>query len=59
MRPDSGLRRFAITCLRPAAAAGLFAALFVAGAHAGVLPEDESDLMYFRYYGGGVQVQGP
>jgi hypothetical protein len=28
-------------------------------AHAGVLPEDEADLLYFRYDGGGIQVQGP
>jgi hypothetical protein len=59
MRPDTGFRRFVITCRRHAAAAGLLAALFISGAHAGVLPEDEADLLYFRYDGGGVQVQGP
>lgn len=49
--------RFVITCralLALAAAAGL-----ASQAGAGVLPEDRADLLYFRYDGGGVQVQGP
>jgi hypothetical protein len=37
---------FVITCL-----AGV--------AHAGVLPEDRADLLYFRYDGGGVTINGP
>ncbi|HEY6125920.1 MAG TPA: DUF3570 domain-containing protein [Steroidobacteraceae bacterium] len=37
---------FAITC-------------FVGAAHAGVLPEDRADLLYFRYDGGGVEITGP
>jgi hypothetical protein len=28
-------------------------------AHAGVLPEDRADLLYFRYDGGGVTINGP
>lgn len=28
-------------------------------AHAGVLPEDRADVLYFRYDGGGVQISGP
>ena len=44
------LARFVITCL----AAGL-----AAQAHAGVLPEDRADILYFRYDGGGVQISGP
>jgi hypothetical protein len=47
--------RFAITCLAFTGAAGFFCG----SASAGVLPEDEADLLYFRYDGGGVQVQGP
>jgi hypothetical protein len=43
--------RFAITCV----ALGGFAS----GVHAGVLPEDRADLLYFRYEGGGVTIQGP
>jgi hypothetical protein len=27
--------------------------------HAGVLPEDRADVLYFRYDGGGVQISGP
>jgi len=42
--------RFAITCL---------AAGFVANATAGVLPEDRADVLYFRYDGGGVIIDGP
>ncbi len=41
-------------------AAGLFAvALAVPGAHAAVLPEDRTDVMYHGYDGGGLQVDGP
>jgi hypothetical protein len=54
-RVSTRLGRFVITCFTLAGAAG-----FIAGpAQAGVLPEDEADLLYFRYDGGGVQVQGP
>jgi len=56
--PGSRSNRCVITCLRLAAAAGLLGA-FVAPATAGVLPEDRADILYFRYDGGGVQVQGP
>src|SRR5687767_9967478 len=43
----TGLVRCVITCL-------------VAGvANAGVLPEDRADLLYFRYEGGGVVIDGP
>ena len=47
-------RRFiSITCV-------LFAGLALAGvAGAGVLPEDRADLLYFRYDGGGVVIDGP
>jgi hypothetical protein len=45
------LSRFAITCL---ALAGFSGAL-----NAGVLPEDRADLLYFRYQGGDVTIQGP
>ena len=56
------LRRFVITCLvRPlfgvASVAGM--TLFAAVANAGVLPEDRADLLYFRYDGGGVTINGP
>ena len=51
----TGLVRLVITCLAFAGAAGFFAG----AAHAGVLPEDEADLLYFEYDGGGVTVQGP
>src|SRR5688572_27358340 len=45
--PRTRLASFVITCL-------------VAGsAHAGVLPEDRADLLYFRYDGGGVVIDGP
>src|SRR5690349_143620 len=37
---------FVITCL-------------VGAAHAGVLPEDRADVLYFRYDGGGVTINGP
>ncbi len=40
----------------PALAALLLAA---AAAHAGVLPEDRADIMYHRYSGGGITVDGP
>jgi uncharacterized protein DUF3570 len=40
--------RFAITCLA-----------FAGAAHAGVLPEDRADVLYFRYDGGGVVINGP
>jgi hypothetical protein len=35
------------------------AGLFATGAHAGVLPEDRADALYFRYDGGGVTISGP
>jgi hypothetical protein len=45
--PVKRLASFVITCL-------------VAGtAQAGVLPEDRADLLYFRYDGGGVVIDGP
>ena len=40
------LAAFVITCL-------------VGSAHAGVLPEDRADVLYFRYDGGGVVINGP
>jgi hypothetical protein len=43
--------RFAITCLALAGFAG--------SASAGVLPEDRADVLYFRYDGGGVVIDGP
>src|SRR5690349_13466721 len=47
------LSRFVITC-------GLVTAqAFVASSFAGVLPEDRADLLYFRYEGGGVTINGP
>jgi hypothetical protein len=33
--------------------------LLAAAAHAGVLPEDRADILYHRYEGGGLTVQGP
>ena len=42
----SRLALFVITCL-------------VGSAHAGVLPEDRADVLYFRYDGGGVVIDGP
>ena len=45
---------FAITCLAFAGVAG-----FSSRALAGVLPEDRADLLYFRYDGGGVVINGP
>jgi len=53
-KPRTGLFSFAITCL--ALAGG---ALFSPQANAGVLPEDRADLLYFRYDGGGVTINGP
>jgi len=50
--PHTGLVRYVITCC--AIAAGL-----AAPAHAGVLPEDRADALYFRYDGGGVVINGP
>src|SRR6187399_2406061 len=50
--PHTGLVRYVITCF--AIAAGL-----AAPAHAGVLPEDRADALYFRYDGGGVVINGP
>src|SRR3954451_19799513 len=50
----TGLVRGVITCL------GLCAAGLIApAAQAGVLPEDRADLLYFRYDGGGVVINGP
>src|SRR5690349_1544580 len=43
---------FVITCLAAAV-------LLVGTARAGVLPEDRADLLYFRYDGGGVTIDGP
>jgi hypothetical protein len=43
----TGLRSFVITCLA------------VGAAQAGVLPEDRADVLYFRYDGGGVVIDGP
>ena len=48
------LRAFVITCCVLAGAA-----VFIAPANAGVLPEDRADLLYFRYDGGGVTIDGP
>ncbi len=45
--------RFAITCLAFAACS------LLTEAHAGVLPEDRADALYFRYDGGGVVIDGP
>ena len=49
----TGLVRCVITCC--AIAVGLVAST----AHAGVLPEDRADALYFRYDGGGVVINGP
>ena len=51
-------RAFVGTCFRRSLVALL---LVLAGtvAHAGVLPEDEADLLYHRYQGGGITVDGP
>ncbi len=46
-KPRTRLAPFVITCL------------FAGAAHAGVLPEDRADLLYFRYDGGGVTIDGP
>src|SRR6187431_2904906 len=43
---------FVITCLAAAV-------LVVGTARAGVLPEDRADVLYFRYDGGGVTIDGP
>lgn len=40
-------------------ALGLLVLLVVSGTQAAVLPEDRADLLYHRYEGGGVTVQGP
>jgi len=45
------LVRCVITCLGLAAVAGV--------STAGVLPEDRADVLYFRYDGGGVTINGP
>ena len=44
------IQRFVITCLALGAAGASFA---------GVLPEDRADVLYFRYDGGGVTINGP
>jgi len=49
--PRTRLFRYVITCL---AVAGI-----AMQSHAGVLPEDRADLLYFRYDGGGVVINGP
>jgi hypothetical protein len=46
-KPRTRLASFVITCL------------FAGAAQAGVLPEDRADLLYFRYDGGGVTIDGP
>jgi hypothetical protein len=46
---NTSLVRYVITCL----------ALVAMQAHAGVLPEDRADALYFRYDGGGVVINGP
>ncbi len=51
----TGLVRYVITCLFLAVGAGFFSGV----SHAGVLEEDRADLLYFRYEGGGVTVNGP
>ena len=33
--------------------------LLLAGAQAGVLPDDRADILYHRYDGGGITVDGP
>ena len=38
---------------------GAIAVLLLGGAHAGVLPDDRADVMYHRYDGGGLTVDGP
>ena len=45
----TSLVRYVITCL----------ALAATQVHAGVLPEDRADALYFRYDGGGVVINGP
>ena len=42
------------TCLRWSAAL-----LLVGATHAGVLPEDRADVLFHRYEGGGITIQGP
>lgn len=37
----------------------LIALLCSVGAHAGVLPEDRADVLFHRYDGGGITIQGP
>jgi hypothetical protein len=52
-KPHMRAVRFVITCL-------IFAAgTLLPAAHAGVLPEDRADALYFRYDGGGVVIDGP
>ncbi|HEY3785183.1 MAG TPA: DUF3570 domain-containing protein [Steroidobacteraceae bacterium] len=55
----SGLQRRVDAALRRHAGTLLALCLCVAPALAGVLPEDRTDLLYHRYQGGGVTVQGP
>jgi hypothetical protein len=45
--------------LRPIGAAFALASLWGAPVHAGVLPEDRADVLYHRYEGGGLTVEGP
>ncbi|HEX6397413.1 MAG TPA: DUF3570 domain-containing protein [Steroidobacteraceae bacterium] len=47
----TGLSRYVITCLGLLGLAGV--------SSAGVLPEDRADVLYFRYDGGGVTINGP
>src|SRR5215468_5950929 len=37
----------------------IFCLALAGAANAGVLPEDRADLLYFRYDGGGVTIDGP
>lgn len=41
------------------AAIGAIGALLFSCAHAGVLPDDRADLLWHRYQGGGITIQGP
>src|SRR6185436_569030 len=50
-----GLSRYVITCL----GLSLAGVTLFGPATAGVLPEDRADVLYFRYDGGGVTINGP
>ena len=51
----TGLSRYVITCLGLA----LAGVTLFGPATAGVLPEDRADVLYHRYEGGGITIQGP